>query len=93
MILSTHHFWSHVAWSPTGICGIIGLDETGNSKISGAKVAFIVKNEVLWLDVSMDDVVEMEIFETHQDAGDEELGLHLFETTTTAHMVAQISSH
>ena len=90
VVLPAHHLRSHVARSPAGVCRIVGLDESSNAEIGGSEVALVVKDQVFRFDVPMDDVVEVQVLEAHQDAGDEELCLHLLKPSPAAHVVAQV---
>lgn len=41
----------------------------------------------------MDDVIEVQVFEADQNAGDEEFSFHFFESSPAPHVVPEISSH
>ena len=92
MILSAHHFGSHVARSSTCVSAVVGLDYPCDTQIGGSKVTLVIKDQVLRLDISVDDVVEVEILKTDQNGSDEEFCFHLLEAPSAAHMVAEISS-
>ena len=55
MVLSAHHLWSHVSRSATGLTRVVGRQDPCHTEISQTKVAFVVKDEILRLDVPMDD--------------------------------------
>ena len=88
MILPTHHLGRHVSRCTTCICIIVGLDDPCDPEICHTNVALFVKDQVLGLDVSVDDVVEMEKLKSVYDRGDKELRLGLFESSPAAHVVS-----
>lgn len=54
MILSTHDFRGHVAWSATGFAGVVGGENASDTKICKSQVALVVKDKVLGLNITMD---------------------------------------
>ena len=92
VVLSAHDLGCHVAWSSRGILGVLGLPESGDTKISHPEVAIFVKDKVLWLDVSVEDGVLVQVLQTEQHAGNEELSLFLAKTTVSSDMVSEVST-
>ena len=64
VILSTHNFGSHVARSATGVLGVLRVPNSGNTQVSNSQVAVLVENQVFRLNVSMEDAVLVQVFET-----------------------------
>ena len=57
MILSAHDFWGHIARCPGCILRVLWVPKTSNTKISYSQIAPLVKDEILWLDVSMKNCI------------------------------------
>lgn len=93
MILPAHDLRSHVARSSASICTIIRLYYSSYSKVSYSDVAPIVKYKIFWLDVPMNNIVEVQKLKTNEDAGNEKLSLHLFKSSSTSHVVTQVTSN
>ena len=60
MILPTHYFWGHVAWSSTGLAGVVGGEDASDAKICKSQVAFVIKDKVFRLDITMDNQLSMD---------------------------------
>ena len=93
MVLPAHYFRSHIARGSTCVSIVVGLDHPSNAQVSGSEVSLIVKDQILWFDIPVDDVVEVEVFKSHQNAGNKKFGLHLLEPPPAAHVVPQITTH
>jgi hypothetical protein len=52
----------------------------------------VVKNKIFGFDVTMDDFMEVHVFEPEEDAGREESGLLFVELVPSADVIAQITS-
>ena len=72
MILSAHYLWSHVTRRSTGVLLVLRIPDSSNTKICDSEVAILIKNEVLWLNVSVNDALIMNILEALDDASGEE---------------------
>lgn len=59
MILPTHDLWGHVPRSTTRICIVVRFNYASDTQICEAKVAFLIKNKILWFDVPVDYVVQV----------------------------------
>jgi len=55
MVLTAHDLGSHIARSATGLAGVVGRQDPCYTEIGQAKIALVVKDEILRLDVSMDN--------------------------------------
>lgn len=73
VVLATHHFRSHIARSARGILRIIRVLYPCNSKISDPQVAKRIEHQILRLDVSMKDLILMQILQTQYHTCHEEL--------------------
>jgi hypothetical protein len=61
MILLQKHFWRHVPECPAGLLMVIRSLNTSHSEIGDPDIATMIKHEVLRLDVTMDDVLIMQV--------------------------------
>jgi hypothetical protein len=92
MILAAHDLWSHIAGSTTSVSVIVWFDNTGNTQVCGTQVALVIKDQILRFDVAVDNIIEMEILKSNQNASDKKLSLHLLETPAAAHVVAEVAT-
>jgi hypothetical protein len=72
VVLSAHHFGSHVAWGSRGVLSILLSPVPGDSEISDSQVALIIDDQVLRLDVSVDNLFIVAVLETSHQACNEE---------------------
>ena len=93
VILPTHNLRCHIAWSTTSIGIIIGLDDSCNSEICDSDISLIIKDQILWLYITMYYIVQMEKLQSDQNASNKEFRLVLFKSSSTAHVIAEISSN
>ena len=63
MLLTTHDFRCHVSRSSARIGVIVGLDDPCNTEVSDSEVSFIIEDEVLGFNISMNDVVKVQKLE------------------------------
>lgn len=73
VVLPAHDFRSHVPWCPRGILGVLSSPNSRNSEISDADVAVIVDDKILWLDISMDDLLLVAVLKPCYQTSNEEL--------------------
>ena len=73
VIDSTHYLWSHVTRCARCILRIFRTPQSGDSKVSYPEVAIMINDQVLWLDVSVDDILLVACFQSRDEAGTEEL--------------------
>jgi hypothetical protein len=59
---------THVSWSSTGVLSVFVLEDSSDSKVCDSDVSSIVKYKVFWFDISMDDVVVVQVFKSDEDA-------------------------
>ena len=71
MILAADDFRGHVPWSATGIWRIIDPVCAGNSQICDSDIASCIKNQILRLNVSVNDVASVHMFKAKYDASNE----------------------
>lgn len=91
MVFAIDYFRGHVAWRSAGILVVIGLGQSGHTQVSDAKIAFVVYHQILWLYVSVDDAVVMQIFQPEDHAAGEELDHFLPEVLLLTQVEAQVS--
>ena len=73
MILSAHNLRRHIPGRSRSVFGVLGIPATSNTQISHSQIALLVENEVLWLDITVQNGVLVEILQAQQHAGDKEL--------------------
>ena len=91
MAFFQQHFGRHVAGSAAGVFPVPVAVVAGDAEVCDVQVAICAEDEVLGLDVSVDDLHLVDVLEALNDAGDEELGLGLFEDLL-AEVVAQVAA-
>lgn len=72
VVLSAHDFRGHVTRSATCVLRVLGVQNSGNSKVSNAQVTLLVKHQVFGFNVAMKDMVAVQVFQTNNHAGNEE---------------------
>jgi len=73
VVLSAHNLWGHVARSSGCVLRIVRSPDSSNTKVSCSKVAIIIDNYVLWLDIPMNDVLIVDKLKGGYDARYKEL--------------------
>jgi hypothetical protein len=68
------------------------VQDFSDSEVSYADVTPIVHDQVLWLDVSVHNSVDVQVLEASDDAGYEEFCIFFVEALATAYMESKISS-
>jgi hypothetical protein len=61
MVLSLKNLGSHVGGSAGGVALVVDLPRLGDSKVGNLSIAFIIKDDVLWFDVPVNDPVLMDL--------------------------------
>jgi hypothetical protein len=92
MVLSAHNFGRHVARSSGCFARVIWSKDSGNSEVSQSQVALIVKNKILWFDISVDDLGLMDCVKSVDQAGDEESSLLFRKLLFSSDVITQISA-
>ena len=59
--------------------------------VRDATVPVRIQHQILWLDIAVDDLVLVHVFQTDEDVGDEELGLFFTESALVAQVVPQVA--
>ena len=72
VVLPAHDFGCHVARRSTRLTRIVGRKDARNSKISQAQVSMVIEYQILRLNISVDDLLLMDGFQSVQQARDEE---------------------
>lgn len=92
VILATHDLRSHVARCTRRILCVILPPDTCNTKVCDAQVTITLYDEVLWLDISVYNILVVDVLETSHETCDKESSSLLVEFTISANVVAQITS-
>jgi len=67
MLLSSYHLRGHISWSSRCVFLILRRINPCDSHISESEIALGVKNEILRFDITMNDVILVQILETQYD--------------------------
>ena len=73
VVLSAHNLGSHVAGRAACVLGVLRSPRPCDPEISYSEIAFLIKNYILWLYITMDDIFVVEKFKTLHHASDKEL--------------------
>lgn len=93
MVLLENDFWSHITRSARSLVRVLSLVGLGNAEVSHLDVALIVEYQILRLDVSVDDVVGVNVLQSDGQTSNNELGLVFVELDALANVVAQVAAH
>lgn len=63
MVLPAHDFWRHVAGSARSLARVVRCHDSCDTKVSEPQVALIIKNHILRLDVSMNNICCVNCFQ------------------------------
>ena len=91
MILPTHDLRGHVARCARCILRVILSPEPGYPEVCDAEVAVTLNHEVFGLDVPVDDVLVVNVFEASHEARHEEASGLLIEFSIPTNVVAQVT--
>lgn len=72
MIESAYDLRRHVSWCPRCLIRIFLFLLSGNSKIRDPYISSILKDKIFWLQISMYDVVIVDVFQPKDDTGYDE---------------------
>lgn len=92
MILTSHYFRRHVTRRAWSVLCIILTPNSGNTKVCDAQVTITLYDEVLWLDISVYNILVVDVLETSYETCDKKSSCLLVEFTISANVVAQITS-
>ena len=90
MVLVADHFWRHIPERSCVIAVVHWHDLSGKTEIGQSQVALPIKDQVFGLDVFMDHVARVDIFESLDQASYEKTYLALRESALS-HLVMQIA--
>ena len=82
----------HIARSSACILCVVWLDLPRNPQICDSQVATVIKHQIFWLEITMDNLAGVHVFKAEHDTGQKEAGFFFFELSPIAEMVAQVSS-
>ena len=60
VILATHDLRRHVPRSTTGFTCVVWGENSGDAEIGQAEISLVVKHQVFWLNIPMDDQLRMD---------------------------------
>lgn len=86
------NFRRHVPGCATCILAVIISHYPRDPKICYPEISLFIKNEILWLQVTMDDAVLVKILQTYYNVCNIEFGLCLVEFAFSSDVVSQIST-
>jgi hypothetical protein len=92
MILPAHDFRRHVARGATGVLLIVWCPYSSDAEISQPQIPIGLENKVLWLNVSMNYSLIVNVLETQYKTGDVKLNSLLIESSVFGDVVPQVSS-
>lgn len=90
MVLPAHDFRCHVTRCATRISTVVRLHYSRNTQVRDPQESLIIKHQILRLDISMDDVIEMQELQSNDHTSYEKLGLIFSESPPATHMIPQI---
>ena len=73
VVLAAHDLGSHIAGRARCVLRVLRIPQTCNTQIRDPQVAILVEDQVLWLDITMQDGILVQIFEAEEHASDKEL--------------------
>ena len=87
------NFWSQVVGSSTERISLsVALDDLSETEISQADIAILVHEDVLWLEITVDDVFLVEMAESHGDLNGVEPSAFFGEASHLAEVHKQLSA-
>lgn len=92
MILFAKNFGRHVTGCTAGFFGILLFEIASDSEVSDSQVTLVIQYYVLRLDVSVDDVLLVEVIESLEETCYEELGLLLGELLSFVDVVSEVTT-
>lgn len=92
MILVTEDFRRHVPRSARGVFRVLCSPVFGDPEVGKVKIALIVEDKVFGLEVTVDDVLAMHVFQGKHYASSEEFALLLIEGLVLDHVEPEIAA-
>lgn len=90
VVLSVHDFGGHVPRSARCVLRVLIALDTRDSKVSDAEVAVALNDEVLWLNVAVNYVFFVDIFQALHETRNEESSLFFVEFAFCTEVVPQV---
>lgn len=81
VVLSAHHLWSyhnkksmrtHIARRATRVVRVLTLLYARDAHVRDPDIALLIQHQILWLDVTLNDVVVVQVLQANENAGNEE---------------------
>jgi len=92
MVLSDHYFWRHVTGRTRRILCIIFSPNSCNTEICDSHVSIAFDHEVFWLNISVDNILLMNVFKSCDQTRYEKPGSFFVELPMSANVVPQVTS-
>lgn len=92
VILLEYHFRGHVARSARGFVRVLPLVRLCDSEIGYLDVPLATEHKVFWLDVSMNNIVLVDVLQRYHHARDDEAALVLIELDPLPQVVPEITT-
>ena len=92
MILLKYHLRRHIAGCPWSFVRVLPLVGFCNSKISDFDVAFAAKNKIFRFDISMNDIVLVDVLQSNDHACNYEFTLVLVKLNPFPQVVTEVAS-
>ena len=91
MILPAHDFRSHIPRRPTGLFRIIRVPYPCDPEVCDPQVSLMIKDQVLWLNIPVDDALIMDILKRVNYRSYEKPRLFLRKLPVSRDVVTQIT--
>ena len=66
VILPTHHLRCHIARRSRSIFRVLWVPYSSDTQVSNTQVTLFVEHEILWLDISVQNAVLVQVLQTEQ---------------------------
>lgn len=90
MVLSIDNLGRHVSRSPRSVFIVFFFHNPGYPHISQPQVPFLVNYDILWFDVSVNDVIAMHVLKAQKDAANKKFYDMLWKSLPLSNLVPQI---
>jgi len=92
VILATHDFGGHISRRTRGVLRVVLSPDSGDAKVCDSHITIDVNNEVLRLDVPVNNILIVEIFEARDEASHKESRRLFVESAMTADVVTEVTT-
>lgn len=92
VILAAHHFRRHVAGRAASVLRVVLSPDPSNSEVRDSKIPIIFNHQILRFDVSMNDILVVDVLEARDQTRDKEPGRFFVELSVAANVVPKVSA-